>query len=350
MRFHLGRPILVMLVISVVGGAWVLLRPAPPRADLTFWTFADSHAESYRQLAPRFTGRTGRSVDVQLIPAAALNTRLSGLFMAGSSDGQMPDAVELQMSTAGPYFRPPAGEVGLLPLNPYLETTGLREIDDPSAAGKPGWHARSRSDGKIYTFGDGRWNPDPSRTRPDAWIDRVVAARFAPWSKRGLIFGVPHDVHPVTITYRHDLFWEDPDTHVGPHIDLASAGTWPEFQALCLRFQDYWRARGEADRSAIELFEWVPEHLACLLLQRGVNLIDADEQLHLTDPKVAETLVFYTRLVAGPQRISTESTGGADIWPATSPPAGSPPPSRPTGGCRTSAAARTRLPSPAGSA
>ena len=52
-----------------------------------------------------------------LIPPTSLNTRLSGLFMAEPTDGSMPDAVELQMSTAGPYFRPPPGEVGLLPLN-----------------------------------------------------------------------------------------------------------------------------------------------------------------------------------------------------------------------------------------
>ena len=39
-------------------------------------------------------------------------------------------------------------------------------------------------------------------------MDKIVAARLAPWSKDGVIFGVPHDVHPVAIAYRDDLFRE----------------------------------------------------------------------------------------------------------------------------------------------
>ena len=120
-------------------------------ADLTVWTFADAHADSHRRLAEQYTRVTGRSVDVQVVPTVALNTRMIALFMSGESRG-LPDAVELQMSTAGPYFRPPVDHVGLLPLNHYLETTGLREIADSGAPGREGWHARSRADGKVYTF------------------------------------------------------------------------------------------------------------------------------------------------------------------------------------------------------
>ena len=33
-----------------------------------------------------------------------------------------------------------------------------------------------------------------------------VSSRLAPWSKGGHLFGLPLDVHPVSITYRRDLY------------------------------------------------------------------------------------------------------------------------------------------------
>ena len=46
----------------------------------------------------------------------------------------------------------------------------------------------------------------------------------------------------------------------------------------------------------MELPESKPDMLVCLLLQRHVNVIDADETLHLTDPKTARTLAFYAAI------------------------------------------------------
>jgi arabinosaccharide transport system substrate-binding protein len=318
--FPLGRPAVVMLAVALACGGLLLLRPAPRGADLTVWTFADAHADSHRRLAEQYTRATGRSVDVQVVPTVALNTRMIALFMSGESRG-LPDAVELQMSTAGPYFRPPVDHVGLLPLNHYLETTGLREIADSGAPGWEGWHARSRADGKVYTFRGGRWTSDPSRARPDAWIDRIVPSRLAAWSKGGAIFGLPHDVHPVTLTYRHDLWWADPQTGRGPHLDPALAKTWAEFHEICLRFQAYWRGQvnathpnGYTDRRAMELFESSPDQLNCLLLQRGIDLVDGEGRLHLTDLHVAETITFYASLIAGPDRVAAESSSNPSLW------------------------------------
>ena len=50
--------------------------------------------------------------------------------------------------------------------------------------------------------------------------------------------------------------------------------------------------------------------LLVLLLQRGINLVDDRNQIHLTDPKVADTLAFYARCVAGPESIASEAPGG----------------------------------------
>ncbi len=263
MTFPLGKPILVMILVAIASGAVVATRrPAPP-ADLRVWVFADSHARAYRGNSPtgspgslvdRYRQRTGQSARVELIASRALDTRLVSLFTATSAPRDLPDLVEIEIGSVGKFFRPPVDAVGFLPLDRYLEQSGLKH--------------------------------------------RIVATRFAPWTKDGVIFGVPHDVHPVTITYRKDLF-------DAAGIDLAAATTWPAFQQAALRLPGTHR---------VELPTNSADVLIVMLLQRGVNLLDDRNEVHLTDPKVAHTLALYAQLVAGPSRIGRDSTPGAGLW------------------------------------
>ena len=305
--FPLGKPILVMVAVAAASGAAIALRPAPPPADLEWWVFADAHARAYRDLAPAFERRTGRSPRIELVTNMALNMRLTSLIASAGTGERPPDAVEIEVASIGRYFGVPADQVGFIPLDQYLSTSGFREIPTVDAPGRAGWNARLTTDGRVYTHDGARWVLNPRRAKPDAWIDRIVRSRFAPWSKAGSIFGVPHDVHPVTITYRHDLFAE-------AGVDLAAAATWPQFQAKCLEFQRYWRARGYANRYAMELPLASAENVIVMLLQRGVNVVDSYDRLHVTNPKVAQTVSFYARLVAGPRRIGVESSGGLGVW------------------------------------
>src|SRR5690606_15040899 len=157
-------------LISALTGVMVLFQPRAARKDLVVWVFDLSHARSYRQGDPAtgtpgldvlFEQRTGRSVRVDLVGSRGLDMRLISLFMVDSTGEQVPDLVEIEIGSVGKFFRPPLEEVGFLPLNDLLERDGL--------------------------------------------MDQIVTARFAPWTKEGAIFGVPRDVHPVTITYRADL-------------------------------------------------------------------------------------------------------------------------------------------------
>src|SRR5258705_13699342 len=192
MSFHLGKPVLAMIIVALAsGGMMLLFRPAQ-RAEMKVWVFADSHANSYRNddnstpsLIQQYREQTGVRVDVSLIAAKAEDIRLMALF--GSDSPDVPDLAEVEIGSVGKFFIPPVREVGFLPLNDFLKRDGL--------------------------------------------LDKMVPSRFAPWSKEGVIFGVPHDVHPVTISYRKDLF-----DQVG--VDPASASTWHQFQDLCLKVQD----------------------------------------------------------------------------------------------------------------
>jgi len=267
MSFHLGKPILVMLVLSLLSGVALALRPPRKHADLTAWCFAESHVNSYvgngkvigEPPASRFTRLTGKTADFLLISGRAEDIRLLSMFNNRHGGGeQVPDVAEIEISSVGKYFRPPVDEVGFMPLTDLLKSSG--------------------------------------------WYDQVVHARFAPWSKQGVIFGVPHDLHPTTITYRKDLYDE-------AGVDLASAKTWPEFRDRCREFQRYWRDHGH-DRLAMGLSSTSADNIVIMLLQRHVNLVDDENRLFIDSPKVAHTVRFYAELVAGKDKI------GADFNPA----------------------------------
>jgi len=270
MSFHLGKPILVMLAVAAVSGTGLLFRPSPPRRpDLLLWVFAESHAQIYRSGTPdqpslieQYWRSRHKTFGVELLSDRAEGVRLESIFMSDISGPEVPDLAEIEISDVGKYFRPPMDEVGFLPLNNYLQKSG--------------------------------------------WMDKVVKARFAPWSKEGKIFGIPHDVHPVTIIYRKDLFDE-------AGVDLEAPRTWPEFQDACLRFQDYWARHGHPDRHALELMFNRPDDIIMMLLQRHINPIDDYNRIYLDDPKMVRTVAFYAQLVAGPRRIGAQSSGGEGI-------------------------------------
>jgi len=259
MSFHLGKPILVMIAVAMICGVVIWARPNQRRADLTVWVFADSHYRAYQPLVAQFERETGLKVNLNLIAGRALNLRLSSLFMSDPKSPELPDIVEIEIGWVGQYFRPPVRDVGFLPLNDLLTTSG--------------------------------------------YYDKIVHTRFAPWSKQGIIFGIPHDVHPTTFSYRKDLFDE-------AGVDLSAAKTWPQFQEACLKFQDYWKKKGVAYRHAIELNESTADMFMLMLLQRHINPVDDYGHIHVAEPIVARTMAFYTQLVTGPRAIAGQSSSG----------------------------------------
>jgi ABC-type glycerol-3-phosphate transport system substrate-binding protein len=270
MRFPLGKPVLAMILLALLSAGLILIRPTPERADLTVWCFNDIHASVYRDAPPggeslvdEYRRRFGQSVSVELIQQRAEDARLVSLFMSDAHGMAVPDLCEIEIGSLGKFLRPAPDQIGLLPLNAYLQKSG--------------------------------------------WQNQILNARLMTWSKQGKIFAVPHDVHPVTITYRKDLFDQ-------AGVDLESAATWPVFQEKCLQFQNYWARHGNANRHAIELHVNSADQLYGLLLQRHVNILDERNQSHLSDSKVAATIAFYAQLVAGPGQIGAETSPAPDGW------------------------------------
>lgn len=264
----LGRPILALLLAVVASGIAILRQPATVRPNLVVWSFAETHVAAMRgALLDQFRARTGITAGVSLMGQMGENIRLSSAFMSGSAGPAVPDLCEIEIHSMGQFLRPPVDDIGLLPLNEYLRQSG--------------------------------------------WDNRMIASRFAPWSKvdprtgRRLIYGVPEDVHPVTITFRKDLFDE-------AKIDPRQAKTWGQFQDMCLAFENYWANHGRPDRRALGLSTNSSDDLVEMLLQRRVNLIDSSNRLHLMDAKVLETVIFYAELVAGPRAVAAEPSPGVE--------------------------------------
>jgi arabinosaccharide transport system substrate-binding protein len=247
-----GKLIPILAVLACITGAAVLTQPSPPHSALTVWVYSDDEANTFRAIAPD-------SVRVDLIAPRVLDARLISLFMSPAAGLPVPDLVEIDLASVGKFFRPPPADIGLLPLNGFLSASGQ--------------------------------------------LPRFVPARLIPWSKHGIIFGIPRDVHPVTLAYRADLFDQ-------AGVDLDAPRTWPQFQVACLRFQHYWSEHGYPQRRAMELYSSQSEELVLMLLQRHINLVDGNDAIHLTDPTVAETVAFYAQLVAGPRRIAADTVSG----------------------------------------
>ncbi|MDQ3438803.1 MAG: extracellular solute-binding protein, partial [Planctomycetota bacterium] len=219
-----------------------------------------AHYKAFEPLVEQYEKDHGVDVNLNVVVPRAMNVRLASLLMTDPASPDLPDLVEIEIGYIGRYFRAPLEDVGFIPLNGYLKESG--------------------------------------------WYDKIVEQRYAPWSKGGLIFGVPHDIHPVTITYRQDLFEE------AGIADLSQMTTWPAFHGACLRFRDYWKDKVRY-RHAIELPEAAIDYLMVMLQQRGINLVDDQNRLYFTDPKVADTMAFYAEMVTGPRKVGAQSTGGA---------------------------------------
>lgn len=250
--FPFGKGPTVLLFLAMISGGWLLFNPPGDKlATLHLWSFALTHLNSYKKVISAFeAAHPGVSVDMQLVHPDAVTHRLRAAFWA---DLDVPDLAEVEISSAGTFFRGPLEEVGFLDLKPWLISSG--------------------------------------------YYQRILHSRLAPYSNRGCIYGLPKAVCPVMLAYRKDLFEE-----MG--VDLTEINTWEEFIALGrqLTVPD--------QRYAIELSDSNSSQLEMFLFQRGGGFFNEDGELIFDNEIGLETLKWYIPLVAGPDRIGTDLAAG----------------------------------------
>ena len=255
--FQLTTPAVWVLLALSIGSAFIVLRPSgEAHAGMRLWLFAKTHKEVYVDVASQWNREQPTSVtqvDTLLIDGMALERRLLSAFMSGTP---VADLVETERSVAAKTFTGPLEDIGFVDLTDRLREEGL--------------------------------------------MDAINAPSFAPWTSRGRIFGIPHDVHPVMLVYRADVV-------EAAAIDLSRVETWDEFFAAMRPLMTDEDGDGRPDRYVLNFWPTQRQLLEILLLQAEGTLFNEHERLHLDSERNAHLLATLATWCGGPRRVVVDA-------------------------------------------
>ncbi|MBI1926983.1 extracellular solute-binding protein [Candidatus Poribacteria bacterium] len=164
------------------------------------------------------------------------------LLTALLSNFGAPDMVEVEITSIGRFLKGASDEIGFIDLRPRLESEG--------------------------------------------WMEKLVVSRFTPWSYRGRIYGLPHDLHPVVLLYRDDLF-------KAAGVDLTKVETWGDFIEAGKKATRDLDGNGTIDQYAIVLDRRSFSDYYSMLLQRGGGFFDQQGDVVIDSELAIETLEFF---------------------------------------------------------
>ncbi len=237
--------------LAVLSSMAVALRPRPMRPDLLMWTFARPHQEMYAPVLAAWNAEPDRpKAESLLLTTDALQRRLLSGFLSGTP---LPDLVEVHGGIIAQIFRGPIDRIGFLDLTDRLRESGV--------------------------------------------IDMLNPPSLSPWTTRGRIYGLPHDVHPVLLGYRADLI-------EAAGIDLTQIETWDELIRVLRPLMADADGDGLPDRYLLNIWETNPELIDVLLLQAGGGLFDERERLIISSDLNAEALATIVSWTTGTNRIA----------------------------------------------
>jgi arabinosaccharide transport system substrate-binding protein len=265
MNFSFGKAPFFLLLLALISGLYVWRshqRYGVERADLVLLTHARLHADVYARIIPQFEAKHGVRVDVQVMDARALRSRLQAAFLSGA---EVPDLVEINENIAY-YTRGPLEDIGFLDLTDWIRERGFDK--------------------------------------------EFVAARFSSYSSRGRIFALPHDVHPVMLAYRADIVEDE----LG--LDPSQWTTWEEFARHARMMTKDLNGNGIPDRYGLEMPPDGRGILRQLLLQRGGGLFNEEGEVLFDDELTVETVLWYLRAALGPERFGFDPGNGQPFYRA----------------------------------
>jgi len=262
MNFPFGKAALLLLQIAIVTGGihlYTSLDRQSERPDLVMAIFAPNHEEAYREVLGEFEKKHGVKVQLQLVSAKALQSRLQSSLLTGA---EVPDLVELMAGSLGYFARGPLEDVGFVDLTERLHQE------------------------KLYS--------------------KMVESRYSLWSSRNRIFALPHDVHPVALCYRRDLIQD-------LKIDVNALKTWAEFEKMGRNITTDLDGDGNPDRYALDMplsSNWA---INLLLLQQDQQLFNEEGKVVFDTETTAKTIAWYVQQTQGKNRIAYEAGWGQGL-------------------------------------
>lgn len=240
---------LVIFVIAVVSVVVALLLPHTPRKGMPFWVSTTPHYAAYQPFVHEWNERhPDQPIDLKLLNAVALERRMLSGFLAGTP---VADLVEPNISVATKAFAGPLSSVGYVDLTDRLKADGL--------------------------------------------LDIINRPSFAPYTTRGRIFGLPHDVHPVLLAYRADLT-------EAAGIDLSKVETWDDYFRVLRPLMRDLDGDGQPDRFLLEAWDSEPFATTTLLMQAGGTLLDEHDKPAMNNPHNAAIIARMVTWFTGPRR------------------------------------------------
>ena len=245
---------LVILVIATVSAIAVAFWPIPHRDGLEFWTFARVHADMYGPQTELWNQQSQHEpIHFFLVESNSLSRRALSAFWA---DTPVADLMEVERNMIGNFFSGPLEDIGFVDLTDRLRQEGvLEQINPPS---------------------------------------------FSPWTSRGRIFGLPHDVHPVTLWYRADIV-------EAAGIDVNLIETWDDFARVLRPLIADLDGDGKADRYLLSHWYTAIWSNEVLLLQAGGGTFDADGNSLVASEANAKVIATLVGWCFGPGRIAMDA-------------------------------------------
>lgn len=243
---------LVITVLAVGSIITALLLPRTKAEGIPFWVAAQPHHQAYLPIVAEWNERNpDRAINLMLLHSSALERRMLSGFLA---DTPVADLIEPNSSTAAKGFAGP------------LESVGYYDLTD--------------------------------RIKAEGLLDRINAPSFAPFTTRGRIFGLPHDVHPVLLAYRADLV-------EAAGIDVSTIETWDDYfrvMSPLMRDQD---GDGRPDRYLLEAWDSNAIAAIILLQQADGQLLDGDRPT-VNLPRNAQIIARLVTWFTGPKRVCVD--------------------------------------------
>jgi len=256
--FSLGT--IVIALMAIASSIGVLVWQPDREHGLEMWIFSLEHEALYRPVLEQRERAGGEHVNLRVLATAALERRMMSGFFGGLRTA---DLIEVERQMAGLAFTGPLEAVGFTDLTDHLVETGLMEqINKPS---------------------------------------------FGPWTSRGRVFGLPHDVHPVMLGYRADIV-------EAAGIDVSQIETWDDFARVLAPLMTDEDGDGKPDRYLLGLWETDSDRLETLLLQAGGRFFDERGAAVMDQERNAWALSQIVSWCVGPTRIAADvpdfSAGG----------------------------------------
>ncbi|MCC6414911.1 MAG: extracellular solute-binding protein [Opitutaceae bacterium] len=241
------------MIIAAVTSVLVALLPAHEIKGIPIWVSAPPHYAAYKPLIETWNQQhPDQQFGLHLLHGRAQERRMLAGFLSGTP---VADLIEVQLGIAAKAFLGPVEEVGFYDLTDRLHAEGLyAQINQPS---------------------------------------------FAPYTSRGRIFGIPHDVHPVLLAYRSDIV-------EAAGIDVSKIETWDDYFRILKPLMRDFDGDGRPDRYLFTADATRSDVISMLIAQAGGTLFDAHDHLTLNNPINARVLAKMITWTTGPDKTSIE--------------------------------------------